>query len=335
MSEQAKIDLSAQLLAAVALLSILKLGLLPALLAGLTIYELAHYGARRLKGLGATHRVRKALTLTLASTVLAIIIAIGVVKLRSLLTDSPDSLAVLLQKMAEIVATARNHLPEWTWNYLPSDTAEVQVRLSAWLREHAGQLKLIGQHLWKSLAYLVIGMIIGGVIAFSRTIPNSDMRPLTQALTTRALLLRGAFRRVVLAQGKISTLNTTLTAIYLAIILPALGVHLPLTKTMIILTFVVGMVPILGNLVSNFVIVVVSLSASPAVAVSSLLFLILIHKLEYFFNAHFIGERVHAQVWELLLAMLVMETIFGVPGLIAAPIYYAYLKDELVVRKLI
>ena len=27
--------------------------------------------------------------------------------------------------------------------------------------------------------------------------------------------------------------------------------------------------------------------------------------------------------------MLVMEAIFGVPGLIAAPILYAYVKDEL------
>ena len=34
LSEQSKIDLSAQLLAAIALLSVLKLGLLPALLAG-------------------------------------------------------------------------------------------------------------------------------------------------------------------------------------------------------------------------------------------------------------------------------------------------------------
>jgi len=34
-----------------------------------------------------------------------------------------------------------------------------------------------------------------------------------------------------------------------------------------------------------------------------------------------------------LAAMLVMEGIFGVPGLIAAPIYYAYLKAELSAQK--
>jgi predicted PurR-regulated permease PerM len=48
-----------------------------------------------------------------------------------------------------------------------------------------------------------------------------------------------------------------------------------------------------------------------------------------------IGAQVHARAWELLLAMLVMEAAFGIPGLIAAPIYYAYVKDELVSRRLV
>ena len=33
--------------------------------------------------------------------------------------------------------------------------------------------------------------------------------------------------------------------------------------------------------------------------------------------------------------MLVMEAAFGLPGLVAAPIYYAYLKAELAQRGLI
>ena len=43
------------------------------------------------------------------------------------------------------------------------------------------------------------------------------------------------------------------------------------------------------------------------------------------------GRSAHA--WELLIAMLAMEAAFGVPGLVAAPIYYAYLKDELVSQR--
>ena len=104
---------------------------------------------------------------------------------------------------------------------------------------------------------------------------------------------------------------------------------------MIAVTFVVGLLPVLGNLISNTIIVVISFSISSVAAIGSLIFLVAIHKLEYFANARIIGSRIHARAWELLLAMLVMDAAFGVPGVIAAPIYYAYMKDELADRGLI
>src|SRR5205823_4129266 len=107
--------------------------------------------------------------------------------------------------------------------------------------------------------------------------------------------------------------------------LPIAGVHVPLAKAMIAVTFFVGLLPIIGNLISNTIIVILSLSISLPVAMTSLVFLVIIHKLEYFLNAHIIGTQVHAHAWELLLAMLVLEAAFGLPGVIAAPIYYAYL----------
>ena len=91
------------------------------------------------------------------------------------------------------------------------------------------------------------------------------------------------------------------------------------TKTLIVVTFIMGLVPILGNLISNTVIFVVSLSHSLGVAVAALVYLIVIHKLEYFLNAHIIATRIRCKAWELLVAMLVMEAIFGFRGLIAAP----------------
>ena len=144
-----------------------------------------------------------------------------------------------------------------------------------------------------------------------------------------------AFRNVALSQLWISLLNTTFTAIYLLIGLHFFDVHLPLTKTMIAITFIVGLLPIIGNLTSNTIVVIVSLAHSPAVAVASLAFLVVIHKLEYFLGARIVGSRIKSQIWELLVAMMVMEALFGVPGLVAAPIFYAYLKSELLAAELI
>ncbi len=144
-----------------------------------------------------------------------------------------------------------------------------------------------------------------------------------------------AFRNIVLAQARIAALNAFFTWLYLGIALPLLGVDLPLVKTMVIVTFVVGLMPVLGNLISNTIIVIVSLSHSLVIAVASLAYLVVIHKLEYFLNARIIGGRIHAQAWELLLAMLMMEAAFGIPGLIAGPMYYAYLKDELKAKEMV
>ena len=113
------------------------------------------------------------------------------------------------------------------------------------------------------------------------------------------------------------------------------GVHLPFAKTMIVITFIVGLLPVIGNLISNSIIIIVSLAHSPQVALGSLAFLVVIHKLEYFLNARIVGSRIHARAWELLLAMLTMEAMFGIAGVVAAPIYYAYLKDELTARDLV
>jgi len=117
--------------------------------------------------------------------------------------------------------------------------------------------------------------------------------------------------------------------------LPMAGIHLPLIKTMIAITFIVGLIPVVGNLISNTVIVVVSLSQSLGVAIGSLLYLIVIHKFEYFLNARIVGTQIRANAWELLIAMLCMEAAFGLVGVVAAPIYYAYVKAELRARDLI
>jgi predicted PurR-regulated permease PerM len=173
------------------------------------------------------------------------------------------------------------------------------------------------------------------LVALHDAQPPDALGPLAGALQERAGRLGEAFRHVVFAQVRISAVNTMLTALYVVVALPLAGVHVPLATAMIAVTFIVGLLPIIGNLISNTLIVILSLSISLPAAMASLVFLVVIHKLEYFLNAHIVGTQVHAHAWELLLAMLVLEAAFGLPGVIAAPIYYAYLKDELVSRKLV
>ena len=61
----------------------------------------------------------------------------------------------------------------------------------------------------------------------------------------------------------------------------------------------------------------------------------LIHKAEYVINARVVGQRTHMAVWELLTVMFVAEAVFGPAGLVAAPLFYAYLNKELAAGALV
>jgi predicted PurR-regulated permease PerM len=182
---------------------------------------------------------------------------------------------------------------------------------------------------------LLIGMVLGAMLALHSALQHPPGAPLTAVLNARCVNLVIAFHDIVFAQFKISALNTMFTGIFLLVVLPLFGVHLPLAKTLVIATFVFGLLPVIGNLISNTLIFVVGMSVSLWVAVAALGFLVVIHKLEYFLNARIIGTQIRARAWELLIAMLVMEAAFGLAGVVAAPIYYAYLKRELEANRLI
>ena len=87
-----------------------------------------------------------------------------------------------------------------------------------------------------------------------------------------------SFATVMGAQITISLINTILTAIFVV------TVRLPHAPLVIAITFLCGLVPIVGNLVSNTIIVFLALTVSLKLAIGALVFLVAIHKLEYFFK---------------------------------------------------
>jgi predicted PurR-regulated permease PerM len=333
-SKPARVEIAAWILMGVALVLILKLDLLSSLLAGLLVFELVHMMAPMLQRRFFGRRPRMVAVAILACVIIGLISA-AVVGVIAFMRSDAGSFPALLHKMAEIIEKARIALPPWMVGYLPEGTEEVRKSLVDWLHEHAGELRLMGAETARVLAHMLIGMIVGAMLALHEAVDGTAQRPLALAVSVQAERLGDAFRRVVFAQVRISLINTVFTGIYLALVLPLFGVTLPLTKTMIAITFIAGLLPVVGNLISNTVIVIVSLAYSPFVAIASLTFLVVIHKLEYFLNAKIIGSRIQSRPWELLIAMLAMEAGFGIAGVVAAPIYYAYVKAELVERGLV
>ena len=329
------VRIASYIAAGIGLLLILLLRLLPALLAGLLVYEMvvstAPLMGRRLPGDRA--RVLAVAVIGVVVVGLLTLLILGGISFFRNEIGNPQEL--WQDRLMPLVERARQQLPAAVVDRLPDSVEALRFTAMDWARSHAVTLQLAGKEAARVLVHILIGLILGAIVALSRTRPTHQVGPFAAELSLRSARLADAFHNIVFAQIKISLVNTAFTAIYLLCILPLCGVHLPLTKTLIIVTFIVGLLPVIGNLLSNTAITIVGLSVSLYVGLGALVFLIVIHKLEYFLNARIVGTQIRARAWELLVAMLLFEAAFGLPGVVAAPIFYAYLKSELEAERLI
>jgi predicted PurR-regulated permease PerM len=329
------VRIASYILAGVALLLVMFLRLLPALLAGLLVYEVvvsvAPLMGRRLSGERA--RILAVALVGVVVVGLLTLLILGAVSFFRMEIGNPADL--WQNKLMPMVDRARGQLPPAIVGMLPESVDALRVTALEWARSHAVTLQLAGKEAARVLVHILLGLILGAFVALSRARPTHQIGPFAAELGLRCARLADAFHNIVFAQIKISLVNTAFTAIFLVVVLPLFGQHLPLTKTLIVITFIVGLLPVIGNLISNTFITIVGLSVGLYVGLGALAFLILIHKLEYFLNARIVGGQIRARAWELLVAMLVFEAAFGLPGLVAAPIFYAYIKAELEAERLI
>ncbi len=324
--------MTSYILAALSVPLVLHFHLLPAVFAGLAVHVLTVKLARRLPA----HWSRVAHEIALGVLMIIVMLLVfGIIfGLWSFLRGN-QGMAALLVSGAEALEKLKQTLPAGITSMLPDSVYDLRDQLGRALHENSHKISSAGMAGLKTFAHIMLGMVVGGMAALHVFDKSHEWPPLASELHARSQTLAEAFDKVVFAQIKISALNTLLTVIYLLIILPLCGVHLPLVTVLIPLTFVGGLIPVIGNLISNAAIVLISLGVSPQVGVGSLVFLVVIHKLEYFANARIVGGEVHASAWELLCAMLFMEALFGMVGMVAAPVVYAWLKAELTARELI
>ncbi|HET7625054.1 MAG TPA: AI-2E family transporter [Verrucomicrobiae bacterium] len=199
------------------------------------------------------------------------------------------------------------------------------------VREKVANVGHYAQETFFQLALLVIGLIVA-LSLFLNTRWNSEndpnaVRDSVYATVVSELVLRFetfylSFAKVMGAQIIISGINTVLTAIFL------FWNGFPYTTVLIVLTFLCGLIPIIGNILCNTLIVCVGFTISPNMALAALIFLIVIHKLEYFLNSKIIGDRIKNPMWLTLVGIVLGEKLMGIPGVILAPVVLHYIKVE-------
>jgi len=223
----------------------------------------------------------------------------------------------------KIVKYADNHGVD-----LPFDNVEdLKEAAPQVVQNSIGYLGNFAKLATKESVMLLAGIVIA-IGIFVNSAPKSPPANLyalyETAIRSRFRALFRSFETVMGAQLLISLINTVATAIFVlsTSLLPYGGIVIPLT-------FICGMLPIVGNLISNTLIVGIAFGlVSPQMALGALVFLVIIHKLEYFFNSKIIGARILHPMWLTLVGLILGEALMGIPGVILAPVILNFLKVE-------
>ncbi len=197
-----------------------------------------------------------------------------------------------------------------------------------------GKLASVGKYAGEALRALVfflIGLVVS-VSLFLNTKVEPDADPVTGqdnlysqtfiAVVGRFRTFYQSFKTVMGAQLIISAINAGLTAVFL------FWNGFPFAPVLAGLTFIFGLLPIVGNLMSNTLIMSVGFTIAPRMAFLALVFLVVIHKGEYFLNSKIIGDRIKNPMWLTLVGLVIGEKLMGIPGIILAPAVLHYVKVE-------
>ena len=216
-----------------------------------------------------------------------------------------------------------------------TDFAGLKAHAIGWIREQAhylGNVANFARNASTTFVFLVIGVVAAVSLFFnsqldlfreSHKVRHNLYSICCDEISARFREFYQSFATVMGAQMTISAINTVLTSIFV------FAVGLPYAAVVVGLTFLCGLLPIVGNIISNTVIVFLGFLVSPRVAIGALLFLVVIHKLEYFLNSKIIGDRIRNPIWLTLFGLIVGERLMGIPGMILSPVVLNYLRVEM------
>ena len=271
---------------------------------------------------------RKWIALALFVVVVAGIAAAGIYVTRVAILALPDVADTSIPSANAWAQKRQIELPFWDFDSLRQSVVNAFGQETHYLRNVADYAKGAAS----TLVFSILAIVAAGSLFFktgldpyrgTHRVKNNLYSICCDQVSTRFRDFYRSFATVMGAQITISLINSALTAIFF------LAVHMPYAPLLIATTFICGLVPIAGNLVSNTVIVFVALTVSPKLAIFGLLFLVVIHKLEYFLNSKIIGDRIRNPVWLTLIALIIGERLMGIPGLILAPVVLNYLRVEM------
>lgn len=306
-------------LLALALFVMVRFGLGPCALSGLVSFMIMDLTERALRRRGTGRRYARWIALAMFAILATALTWIFVAFMRVGVSRLPVLLDTVLPRL-----TTLSH--EFGYS-LPVDNAlELRDLLVASAKENFSSVSKTSNLLTRGFFQIVIGAVAAAIRFLTPPDPDSSVNlfeNLRTEFSARVRLFVRSFELVVGAQIVISIINTLLTACFLY------AMDFPFKNFLILTTFVFGLVPIVGNIVSNIAIVTAGLTISVHLATAGLFYLVTIHTFEHFLNSRIVGGSIDTPMWMTLIGILVGEALMGVPGVLLAPALLHYVRAEL------
>ena len=251
---------------ALALVVTARFGLGPCLLAALVSYMMMDLTERRLRDMGARRRVARLAALAVFAILSTALGWIFVKFMRVAIVRLPVLLDTVLPRLTELAMRFGFDIPA-------DNALELRDLVVASARENFSSVSKTSGLLTRGFFQVAIGMVAAAMRFLTPPEEDGDAN-LFEAVRTefsaRVRLFVRSFERVMGAQVAISTINTLLTAVFLH------AAGFPFKTFLILTAFVCGMVPIVGNVISNAAIVTAGLTISIQLATAGLVYLVII-----------------------------------------------------------
>jgi predicted PurR-regulated permease PerM len=308
-------------LVAVTLAAAARFGLAHALIAGLFSYMLLDHSEDAFIGAGASPRVAR-----WSSVALFIVVGILLaVIFTAFVSIGLERLPMLLDRLLPRV----DALADRFGVDLPLDNVQqLKSLILTTLKDNARSVETASGLLTRGFFQLLIAVVVA-VLRFVSYEPVPEERrhgldaELLSECRRRAAQFSASFELVMGAQILVAAINTAVAAAFL------FAFRIPFRTMLTLTTFVCGMIPIVGNLLSNALIVAAALTLSDHLALAALIFLVVMHKGGYFLNSRIVGARTETPTWAILLGILIGEALMGVAGVILAPTIIHYVLAEM------
>jgi predicted PurR-regulated permease PerM len=203
----------------------------------------------------------------------------------------------------EIVKRVREHLPD-----------------SSKLAERAKEYSEAALHTVSMIGHLAMFALIAVILAIIYTLEEHELHELHDKIDPKSLMgtvlrwlgyVAEAIRITIQLQLVVAAVNTALTLPVLLI----LGIHhIP---SLMILIFVSGLIPVVGNIVSGAVLSLLAYQAKGFVGIGVLVVLtFVLHKIEaYYLNPRLTSKHVHLPGFAIVVSLLCWEHLLGFVGL--------------------